>query len=1213
MIFTTLLYNAALLLSLGFLYSLIARRLYENQTAGQIYKGLLFGCFAVGVMANPVQLVPGVVFDTRSVVVSVAGLFGGPIPAAISILMAAAFRVWEGGLGTLTGVSVILVSGLLGVAYHYWSRKNPKAKRALPLYGLGLAVHVAMLLCMFILPWPVALKSLRAITLPVLLIYPLVTMLLALLLAQGEINLRNLKALQESENRFRTSFDRASSGMTLTGTDGRLIRVNEQFCQMLGYTSKELVGKYFNDITHPDDLTVGEEFIKKTLAGEISSAQFEKRYLHKNGKPVWTRVSAALVKDTDGRPLNFITTIQDISESREAVRALRESEARYRQIVETADEGVWRVDANHYTTFANQRMADMLGYTSEEMLGRQPHEFMPESELGDHQARMRDRQRGEIGHYERRFLHKDGGEIWCMASVSPVLDGQGRFDGALGMFTDITDRKKAEAERREAILRQEEAVKAGNVGLWGWNLDTNQVSFSQEWKSQIGYQDHEIGDGFDEWKSRVHPDDLQATLREVEKSIATASKEHQTEFRFRHKDGSYRWILSQASVLTDESGRPIRMLGSHVDITEIKRAHEELRQSEENFRHLFDNMLNGFAYCHMLFEDGRPQDFIYLQVNEAFEQQTGLKGVEGKLVSEVIPGIRENDPGLLEIYGRVALTGQPERFETYLQTLDMWFSVAVYSPRKEYFVAIFDVITERKKAEFALRQSEERFRRALANTPDVLVIYGPDLKIRYINEATERLTGHPPSHYIGKTDDEIWPPEVCDKYLPTLKEAAETLTTRSIDVEATLTHGKESFLNIVCIPLADDKGNLLEILGITHDLTERIRTESEKEKLEGQLRQAQKMEAVGTLAGGIAHDFNNILSAILGYSELVMEQTPDDSPNRDHLQQVLIATERAQHLVKQILTFSRKAEVKPKPVDLNRRIEVVVELIGRTIPKMVEIQLHLAEDLKPVSGDSVQLEQVLLNLATNANDAMPDGGLLIIETENVYLDQEYCRTHFEAEPGEYVCVQVSDTGEGMTEDVRSQIFDPFFTTKEVGKGTGLGLATAYGIVRAHGGFIYCYSEPGHGTNFKIYLPIQKTYGSQKAIIAPQGKELPVGNETILIVDDEQPLRELGKLFLSGQGFSVLLADSGEQALEIYQKHGADVDLVIMDVSMPGMGGHKSIQELLKLDPNVKVLVASGYSKNGHLKETLAAGALGYIAKPYQRAKLLQVVREILDN
>ena len=332
---------------------------------------------------------------------------------------------------------------------------------------------------------------------------------------------------------------------------------------------------------------------------------------------------------------------------------------------------------------------------------------------------------------------------------------------------------------------------------------------------------------------------------------------------------------------------------------------------------------------------------------------------------------------------------------------------------------------------------------------------------------------------------------------------------------------------------------------------------------------------------------------------------------RTRLENISHAAHSGANLVRRLLAFSRKTEIKPRPVDLNHEVLQVKSLLERTIPKTIRLNLHLADGLAAVNADPTEIEQVLMNLAVNAKDAMPDGGNLTIETRNVTLDEEYCRLHLEAEPGDYVLLCVSDTGHGMDRETLKHIFEPFYTTKEAGRGTGLGLAMVHGIVKQHGGYLTCYSEVGEGTLFKIYLPVILTEGISET--SAEKPMLPRGTETILLVDDQEIIRNLGREILEQFGYTVLTADHGQEALSVYEKERDRISLVVLDLIMPEMGGEECLRELLKIDPQAKVLIASGFAANGRMKEAVETGAKGFVHKPYNMRELMTAIREVLDK
>lgn len=387
---------------------------------------------------------------------------------------------------------------------------------------------------------------------------------------------------------------------------------------------------------------------------------------------------------------------------------------------------------------------------------------------------------------------------------------------------------------------------------------------------------------------------------------------------------------------------------------------------------------------------------------------------------------------------------------------------------------------------------------------------------------------------------------------------------------------------------------------------------SQQRALEEQLRQAQKMEAVGTLAGGIAHDFNNLLHIISGHAELLDMGLAERRLKFGELDAIRQAAHRGADLVKQILTFSRRIDARFESINLNEEVRSTERLLYRTIPKMIEIELRLDDGLDRVRADSAQIEQMLINLAVNAKDAMPEGGRLVIETRNVNLDAQYCKSHAEIVPGRYVLLKVSDTGHGMDEEVRQHIFEPFFTTKGLADGTGLGLATVFGVVKMHAGHITCQSEVGKGTTFEIYFPVAET-AKPEVVGEQQVAVVSGGAETILVVDDEELIRHLAKRILEKSGYSVLTARSGKEGIKVYAQHKSEISLVILDLIMPQMGGKQCLEELLKISPQVKALIASGFAVEGDTKAFLDTEAKGIVPKPFNMRELLRSVRHVLDG
>jgi PAS domain S-box-containing protein len=661
-----------------------------------------------------------------------------------------------------------------------------------------------------------------------------------------------------------------------------------------------------------------------------------------------------------------------------------------------------------------------------------------------------------------------------------------------------------------------------------------------------------------------------------------------------------------------------------LEVSERKRAEEALRRSEELYRSLFENMLEGFAHCRMIVDGERPVDYIHLNVNSAFETLTGLRDAAGKKASEVIPGIKESDPGFIETCGRVASTGIPEQFEIYLVALKMWFSISAYSPQKGYFTAVFDVITERKLAE------EERMRLAAAveQSADAVIITNTKWVIDYVNPAFTAITGYSAKEAVGQP---LRIPKKEDQHLLALyREIRKTLAggeTWSGRFTNAKKDGSSYETEAMAFPVRHKTGAVISYVSIHRDVTRQL-------KLEKDLRQAQKMEAIGTLAGGIAHDFNNILAAIVGYTEMARLRLEPEDPLRRNLDQVLKAGARATELVKRILAFSRQTEQSHQPVRIASVVKDALALLRPSLPATIEIQkrISLSADEGVIFADPTEIQRVVMNLCTNAAHAMrARGGVLLVALSNVKI-AEHCGWKAENEglasdvfhptagtradiypplaPGSYVRLEVSDTGDGMAPEVMERIFDPYFTTKKVGEGTGLGLSVVQGIVRTYGGEMTVHSEPGKGATFEVFFR-----GIEKQILveAETKPALAAGGERILFVDDEKALAELGKELLESLGYKVIATTSSIEALETFKSDPYAFDLVITDMTMPGLRGEELAKEIIAMRPGMPIILCTGYSELVDENQARQIGVREFVMKPWMVSKFAETIRRAVKG
>ncbi len=780
------------------------------------------------------------------------------------------------------------------------------------------------------------------------------------------------------------------------------------------------------------------------------------------------------------------------------------------------------------------------------------------------------------------------------------------------------------ARRTRALARTEETLKAILAkSPLGIGLVKNRVVgwHNEAMGSMLGYGPGEL-EGLE--FSLLFPD--QNELRRTDAAVSRTLREHgaRVETRCLCKDGAVLNCLLHFALL-ERQGDDATMILIAEDIGERKRAEEALRQSEEKFRLLAEDMTD------IVWTVGL--DFMTTYVSPSVERMLGFtpeerkrQSLEEMVTPESSRAIKETFLRELVLEAEGADPDRTVKMEVEYYRKDgstIWAEnlvKAVRDPGGE-IIGMHGVsrgITERKRAEEELARSERQYRLLAENVIDVILTVDSEFRITYVSPSVETLLGYTPEELslqgLGKimSDESLSSVrEVSGDILDRIAGGERKIPTLTMEAEHIHKDGSRVWTEGVVNTILDAQGNFKHFLVVARDIAERKR-------LESQLRESQKMESLGTLSGGIAHEFNNILAVIMGYAELALEDSAKLPSLTPRLAMILDATQKAQDLVRQILTFSRQVVAELKPLDLDREVRQAAELFRQTLPRMISVEVNLAPGVKLVNGNPNQIQQIMLNLASNARDAMPLGGSLTLETARVELDEELCRERPGLEPGLYVLLRVSDNGRGMGQHTLEQAFDPFFTTKEVGKGTGLGLSTVHGLVQLHQGHIFCDSVLEKGTTFEIYLPALTGPEASEAPEPPEGDEAPQqdapgGDEWILLVDDEPQLCSLGARFLEPKGYKVLTARDGETALEVFRRHGESLGLVILDLSMPGMGGIEALKKMLAISPAAKVIISTGYAGESQLRASFDAGARGFVAKPFRRVDFLATVREVLDQ
>jgi two-component system, cell cycle sensor histidine kinase and response regulator CckA len=682
----------------------------------------------------------------------------------------------------------------------------------------------------------------------------------------------------------------------------------------------------------------------------------------------------------------------------------------------------------------------------------------------------------------------------------------------------------------------------------------------------------------------------------------------------RTKQGNLIHVSLTVSPVRNSSGDMIGASTIARDVTASKQADEKIRASRQFFENIFESIQEGLSVL-----DG---ELNIVRVNQALAKVFSKSApVKGKKCYKVFHGLDQPCDGCPSV--QALNTGRSARRVANLTDHDgrntVWVEISSFplvDQRTGKIGGIVEYvvnITDRKYIESELHETLARLHSLVEAVPDIIFFKDLEGRLLIVNRAYEQFVGLTRQEIIGRSISELFPLEMIEETLESDRRALSSPFPDHSEQAVADGQGRSRWFDVMKFPVHDAEGTIIGLGGMARDITQSKIAEREREKLRRQLLQAQKMEAIGTLAGGIAHDFNNMLTVIQGYSELLLADKCQEDSSFNDLQKIIVTAHKGAELVRSLLAFSRKSDMKPVPLNLNDRIEQVEKLLGRTLPRMVEIELRLADEPVMINADPAQVDQIVMNLALNSSEAMPDGGKLTIETRSMVLDEEYCRSRRGAVPGRYVMLIVSDTGRGIDQHTLHRIFDPFFTTKERNsrKGTGLGLSVVQGIIEQHGGHLTCESKEGQGAIFSIYLPALEP--SIEPVMAQEKQAFFGAGRSILMVDDEQYVRDLGKRVLERSGFVVLEACDGREALDIYSKRRDTISLVILDLIMPEMDGKQCLNELVKINPNVKVLVATGFSPDYATKDRLQTVSKGWIAKPFNMRQLIHAVREALDQ
>ena len=1021
---------------------------------------------------------------------------------------------------------------------------------------------------------------------------------------------RTEEALVSSERRMRILLGNLP-GMAyrcLNTPDWPMDFISEGAADLIGYRPEVLHPDgtlNFADFIHPEDKQrVWDTVQDKVQASSLFEIEYRVRTKSGEEKWVWERGRATPAETPEGVVLEGF--IFDITDRKRAEEGLSKSEARYRKYIENAPEGIFVVDAEGKYVDVNESSCRMLGYSRDELLSLAIPDLAPPNAPPEAFASFAQLKETGAVQTEVVLRKKDGADIHV--SLKAVALPEDRF---MAFCSDITDRKQAEEALRQSKQILDATGEMAKIGGWEHDLTSGKAVWTKALYDIIEMPYAEDPPGVEEHLAYYPPHDCKIIHRAYTQAIKTGTP-FDLELQVHTKSKKLIWCRVKGESIY-ENGRCVKLRGTFQDITDRKLAEEVLR---ENQKQLSDAMeiahLAPWEYdvANDLFTFN---DHFYNIFRITAEQVGGYTMSSAEYASRFV---HPDDRDLVGIEVRKAIESTDPLFSRQIEHRILYgdgnighITVRFYIIKDEQgrTIKTYGVnqdITARK-------QAKEQFKELFETMPSGVAIYeatedGADFVFKLFNRAGEKIEKIKREDVIGRKVTEVFPGVVAFGLLDVFKRVWKTGRPEDLPIsiykDDRIAGWREN--HVFKLPSG-------EIVAVYEDLTAQKKVEEEKTILEEQFRQSQKMESIGRLAGGIAHDFNNLLTVIVNYTAMLLSSFQPTDPAYKDLTEIDQAADRAADLTRQLLAFSRKQIIEKKVIDINRIIERSQKMLRRIIGEDINLVFNPGADLKMVDGDAGQIDQILINLAVNARDAMSQGGKLVLATENVHFNDKLCRKCGDNMSGWYVMLSVTDNGVGMDKGMQDKIFEPFYTTKEVGKGTGLGLSTVFGIARQHGGHVNFSSEPGQGTTFRVYLPVsEKRAEEQKEDVKKAALH---GHETILLIEDEDAVRRVTTRILQVHGYKVLEAANAGEALLLVKKHTDNIDLVLTDIVMPNMSGRECYKILSEIVPDLKVIYMSGYTENAIVHHGVLEEGIDFIQKPFSVDALARKVREVLDR
>jgi len=1017
-----------------------------------------------------------------------------------------------------------------------------------------------------------------------------------------------------SEEQFRILTENAPIGIYYNKLNGTFAYGNKKAEEIIGYKRDELIGKNFLKLkllNKKDIISAAKLLALNTLGKPTGPDLFTLK--RKDGTQKQVEISTEIINI--GSEKVVLGMVRDLTEYKEAEIALKENEKLLRDVLDASPYSIFVKDKDGKYILVNKKMADSHNKTTEALIGKTDISIAKNwLRTADQKRKFREQENAVIDQKKKLFIKEekftflDGTERWYQTIKIPI-SVKDNPDCLLGVSLDITERIKAEESTLASKKMLDDVLNTIQVRVFWKDLEGNYLGCNQLFANDAGRKKPEdlIGDNdFNmSWAEQAE------LYRNDDKLvIETGTPKINYEEPQSTPAGITIWLRTSKFPLRDKEGLIYGVLGTYEDITKQKKTKEALEESERRFRSTVESSPMGMHF-YQLTEKIR---LVFTGANPAADRLLNVDNSVfiGKTIEEAFPPLVKTE--IPSKYKQVALTGEiwkTEQIEYEDHDIKGAFEVVAFQTEPNKMVSLFNEITEKIKARDALKESEEKFRTLIEQSNDAIYLLLDD-KFEIINSRFTEIFGY--SLKECQTDNFNFRQLIAPQSIPIVeKRIAQYNEGKELkpvyEFTAIAKDGREIECE-VCTSHFEYKGGTAT-QGIIRDITKRKKSEEEKANLEEQLRRAQKLETIGTLAGGIAHDFNNILAPIMGYTDMALLNLNKTDPLYRDLQHVLKGAHRAKELVEQILLFSKQSEKERKPLAIQSLVKEALKLLRPSIPTTIEIKQYIDSSCNKVQADATQIHQVIVNLCTNAWQAMEEeGGTLTIELTESELDQSIAKLYPNLNQGKYVRLSISDTGPGMNKETQERIFEPFYTTKAVNKGTGLGLSVVHGIVSSHKGDIHVVSKPGKGSVFHIYLP---TIKSEETVATKQSIKLAKGSEYVMVVDDEIAIGDLIKRMLENFGYQTEVYNSGLDAFEAFKDNPNKFDLLITDLTMPQMTGFDLADQIHKIKEQLPVIIMTGFGDSITKATKERYGVKQVLVKPVAIEQLTTAIRKALDK